>query len=107
MSQSADKQPVIPAWMPESSHKDVKLGVATKPFSNTYATGMSPSLGAGFRHPCRNDGNGAIMRIAVVSLSNHEWLNRSPPFGKLRTGFDKALQSLSKGSGQTEKSLRK
>jgi len=25
----------------------------------------------------------------VVSLSNHERLNRSPPFGKLRTGFDK------------------
>jgi len=41
--------------MPESSHKDVKLAVATKPFSNTYATDMSPSLGAGFRHPCRYD----------------------------------------------------
>ncbi|MCX7110510.1 MAG: hypothetical protein NTX45_10355 [Proteobacteria bacterium] len=44
MSQSADKQPVIPAWMPESSHKDVKLGVATKPFSNTYATDKLPSM---------------------------------------------------------------
>ncbi len=36
--------PVIPAWMPESSHKDVNLGVAIKPFSNTYATDMSPSM---------------------------------------------------------------
>jgi len=44
MSQSADKQPVIPAWMPESSHKDVKLVVATKPFSNTYAADVSPSM---------------------------------------------------------------
>ncbi|MCX7111608.1 MAG: hypothetical protein NTX45_16085 [Proteobacteria bacterium] len=44
MSQSADKQPVIPAWMPESSHKDVKLGVATKPFSNTYAIDKLPSM---------------------------------------------------------------
>jgi len=35
MSQSADRQPVIPAWMPESSHKDVNPGVAIKPFSNT------------------------------------------------------------------------
>jgi len=35
MSQSADRQLVIPAWMPESSHKDVNLGVAIKPFSNT------------------------------------------------------------------------
>ncbi|MCX7109336.1 MAG: hypothetical protein NTX45_04205, partial [Proteobacteria bacterium] len=42
MSQSADRQLVIPAWMPESSHKDVNLGVAIKPFSNTYATDMSP-----------------------------------------------------------------
>jgi len=30
--------------MPESSHKDVNLGVAIKPFSNTYATDMSPSM---------------------------------------------------------------
>ncbi|MEI7869514.1 MAG: hypothetical protein WCI11_16620 [Candidatus Methylumidiphilus sp.] len=30
--------------MPESSHKDVNLGVAIKPFSNTYATGKLPSL---------------------------------------------------------------
>ncbi|MEI7868586.1 MAG: hypothetical protein WCI11_11895 [Candidatus Methylumidiphilus sp.] len=30
--------------MPESSHKDVKLRVATKPFSSTYATDMSPSM---------------------------------------------------------------
>jgi len=44
MGQSANKQPVIPAWMPESSHKDVKLGVATKPFSNTYATDKLPSM---------------------------------------------------------------
>jgi len=44
MSQSADRQLVIPAWMPESSHKDVNLGVAIKPFSNTYATDMSPSV---------------------------------------------------------------
>ena len=35
---------VIPAWMPESSHKDVNPGVAIKPFSNAYATDMSPSL---------------------------------------------------------------
>ena len=35
MSQSAGRQLVIPAWMPESSHKDVNLGVAIKPFSNT------------------------------------------------------------------------
>ena len=44
MSQSADRQLVIPAWMPESSHKDVNLGVAIKPFLNTYATDMSPSM---------------------------------------------------------------
>ena len=44
MSQSADRQLVIPAWMPESSHKDVNLGVATKPFSNTYATDKLPSV---------------------------------------------------------------
>jgi len=44
MSQSADRQPVIPAWMPESSHKDVNPGVAIKPFSNTYATDMLPSV---------------------------------------------------------------
>jgi len=44
MSQSADRQPVIPAWMPESSHKDVNLGVAIKPFSNAYATDKSPSM---------------------------------------------------------------
>ncbi len=44
MSQSADRQLVIPAWMPESSHKDVNPGVAIKPFSNTYATDMSPSV---------------------------------------------------------------
>ena len=44
MSQSADRQLVIPAWMPESSHKDVNLGVAIKPFSNTYATGKLPSM---------------------------------------------------------------
>ena len=44
MSQSADRQLVIPAWMPESSHKDVNLGVAIKPFSNTYATDKLPSV---------------------------------------------------------------
>ncbi len=44
MCQSADRQLVIPAWMPESSHKDVNPGVAIKPFSNAYATDMSPSL---------------------------------------------------------------
>jgi len=44
MSQSADRQLVIPAWMPESSHKDVNPGVTIKPFSNTYATDMSPSV---------------------------------------------------------------
>jgi len=38
------KRPVIPAWMPESSHKDVNLGVAIKPFSNTYATDKLPSM---------------------------------------------------------------
>ncbi|MCX7112736.1 MAG: hypothetical protein NTX45_21955 [Proteobacteria bacterium] len=30
--------------MPESSHKDVNLGVAIKPFSNTYATDKLPSM---------------------------------------------------------------
>jgi len=35
---------VIPAWMPESSHKDVNLVVAIKPFSNTYATDKLPSM---------------------------------------------------------------
>ncbi|MCX7109148.1 MAG: hypothetical protein NTX45_03255 [Proteobacteria bacterium] len=30
--------------MPESSHKDVNPGVAIKPFSNTYATDMLPSV---------------------------------------------------------------
>jgi len=30
--------------MPESSHKDVNLGVAIKPFSNTYANDMLPSV---------------------------------------------------------------
>jgi len=30
--------------MPESSHKDVNPRVAIKPFSNTYATDMSPSM---------------------------------------------------------------
>ena len=30
--------------MPESSHRDVKLGFATKPFSNTYATDTLPSM---------------------------------------------------------------
>ena len=29
------RSPVIPSGMPKSSHKDVKLGVATKAFSNT------------------------------------------------------------------------
>jgi len=51
--------------MPESSHKDVKLWVASKPFSTTYATDKLPSMDSGFRHPCRNDGNGAIMTIAA------------------------------------------
>ena len=50
--------------MPESSHKDVKLGVATKAFSNTYATDMSPSMALDSGILSRNDGNGAIMRIA-------------------------------------------
>jgi len=44
MSQSACRRLVIPAWMPESSHKDVSLGVAIKPFSNTYATDKLPSM---------------------------------------------------------------
>ncbi|MCX7111319.1 MAG: hypothetical protein NTX45_14570 [Proteobacteria bacterium] len=30
--------------MPESSHKDVNLGVVIKPFSNTYATDKLPSV---------------------------------------------------------------
>jgi len=30
--------------MPESSHKDVKLGFATKPFSNILATDKLPSM---------------------------------------------------------------
>jgi len=69
MSQGADKQSVIPAWMPESSHKDVKPGVSTKPFSNTYATDMSPSMALDSGIPCRNDGNGAIMRIAGLAFT--------------------------------------
>jgi len=44
MCQSADRQLVIPAWMPESSHKDVNLGVAIKLFPNTYATDKLPSV---------------------------------------------------------------
>jgi len=36
--------PVIAAWMPESSHKEVKLGFATKPFSNADATDKLPSM---------------------------------------------------------------
>ena len=70
MSQSADRQPVIPAWMPESSHKDVNLGVAIKPFFKHLRNRHVTVRGTGFRHPCRNDGNGAIMRIAVG------WLER-------------------------------
>ncbi|MEI7868375.1 MAG: hypothetical protein WCI11_10815 [Candidatus Methylumidiphilus sp.] len=42
--------------LPESSHREVNLGVAIKPFSSTYATDNLPSMDAGFRHPCRNDG---------------------------------------------------
>ncbi|MEI7867832.1 MAG: hypothetical protein WCI11_08060 [Candidatus Methylumidiphilus sp.] len=41
--------------LPESSHKDVNLGVAIKPFSNTYATDMSPSMALDSGAPCRND----------------------------------------------------
>ncbi|MEI7868866.1 MAG: hypothetical protein WCI11_13320 [Candidatus Methylumidiphilus sp.] len=55
--------------MPESSHKDVKPGFATKPFSNTYATDTLPSLVARFRHPCRNDGNGAIILNSAVGIA--------------------------------------
>jgi len=44
MSQSADGRLVIPAWMPESSHKDVNPGVAIKTFSKTYATDKLPSM---------------------------------------------------------------
>ncbi|MEI7868689.1 MAG: hypothetical protein WCI11_12420 [Candidatus Methylumidiphilus sp.] len=51
--------------MPESSHKDVKLGVATKAFSNTYATDRLPSMALDSGILSRNDGNGAIMRIAA------------------------------------------
>jgi len=50
--------------MPESSHKDVNLGVAINPFSNTYVTYMSPSVALDSGILSRNDGSGAIMRIA-------------------------------------------
>ena len=53
--------------LPESSHKDVKLVVATKPFSNTYAADVSPSMALDSGILSRNDGNGAIMRIAGAS----------------------------------------
>jgi len=81
MSQSAQRQLVIPAWMPESSQKDVNPGVAIKPFSNTYATDKLPSLGAGFRHTCRNDGNGAIIRIAAEIRKILDYIGESstPP----------------------------
>jgi len=52
--------------MPESSHKDVNPGVAIKPFSNTYATDMLPSVALDSGILSRNDGNGAIMRIAAA-----------------------------------------
>jgi len=65
MSQSACRRLVIPAWMPESSHRDVNPGVATKPFSNTEATDMSPSMALDSGILSRNDGNEAIMRIAA------------------------------------------
>jgi len=42
--------------LPESSHKDVNLGAGNLPESSTCASGKLPSLGSGFRHPCRNDG---------------------------------------------------
>ncbi|MCX7110518.1 MAG: hypothetical protein NTX45_10395 [Proteobacteria bacterium] len=42
--EASKRQLVIPAWMPESSHKDVNLGVVIKPFSNTYATDKLPSV---------------------------------------------------------------
>ena len=35
---------VIPAWMPESSHKDVKLRAGNSPDSNTCANGKLPSM---------------------------------------------------------------
>ncbi|MEI7870317.1 MAG: hypothetical protein WCI11_20755 [Candidatus Methylumidiphilus sp.] len=47
--------------MPESSHRDVNPRVATKPFSNTEATDMSPSMALDSGILSRNDGNGAIM----------------------------------------------
>ena len=42
--QPPDKIPVIPAWMPESSHKDVNLRVGALPESSTCASGTLPSM---------------------------------------------------------------
>ncbi len=48
---------VIPAWMPESSAMDGHLpGAQVLDLGSVQARGL-PSLDAGFRHPCRNDGD--------------------------------------------------
>ena len=39
-----NKITVIPAWMPESSHKDVSLGAGNLPESSTCASGKLPSM---------------------------------------------------------------
>ncbi len=38
------KRPVIPAWMPESSHKDVNPGAGNLAKSSTCASGKLPSM---------------------------------------------------------------
>jgi hypothetical protein len=47
---------VIPAWMPESSAMEGKALIAQVFDSVKVLVQSLPSLGAGFRHPCRNDG---------------------------------------------------
>jgi hypothetical protein len=42
---------VIPAWMPESSHKDVKVRYDNHSFRDS----IFARLGSVFRLPCRND----------------------------------------------------
>jgi hypothetical protein len=37
-------KPVIPAWMPESSHMDVKLSASTSPQSSTCKVAKLPSM---------------------------------------------------------------
>ena len=54
---------VIPAGMPESSHKDVKLAVNNAPKINTGVAGKLPSMALDSGNPCRNDAQPTPFKI--------------------------------------------